>query len=43
VAPTGYAGFLPAAVAAGGADYLYAAGAAAYDGGSAAMLIRYRP
>ena len=43
VAPTGYAGFLPAAVAAGGADCLYAAGAAAYDGGSAAMLIRYRP
>jgi hypothetical protein len=43
VAPAGYTGFLPAAVAAGGADYLYAAGAAAHDGGSAAMLIRYRP
>ena len=33
----------PAAVAAGGTEYLYAAGAAAHDGGSAAMLIRYRP
>ena len=43
VAPAGYADFLPAAVAAGGTGYLYAAGAAAYDGGSAAMLIRYRP
>jgi hypothetical protein len=43
VAPAGYADFLPAAVAAGGTDYLYAAGAAAHDGGSAAMLIRFRP
>lgn len=42
--PAGYTDFRPAAVQAAGNDYLYAAGwAARTAGGSAALVIRYRP
>jgi hypothetical protein len=43
VAPSGFTEFRPVALAATGGDCLYAAGSAARtDGGTAAMLIRYR-
>jgi len=44
LSPPSHGGFLPAAVGAAGAVYLYAAGSAALGGGgTAAMLVRYRP
>jgi hypothetical protein len=44
VSPAGYEDFRPVALAAAGSEYLYAAGSAAPTaGGTAAMLIRYRP
>jgi hypothetical protein len=44
VSPAGYEDFRPVALAAAGSEYLYAAGSAVRTaGGTAAMLIRYRP
>jgi hypothetical protein len=43
LSPAGHTVFRPAAVRAAGAEYLYAAGSAAVGGGTAAMLVRYRP
>ncbi len=44
VSATGYEDFRPVALATAGNEYLYAAGSAAStSGGTAAMLIRYRP
>jgi hypothetical protein len=43
LSPAGHTVFRPAAVRAAAADYLYAAGSATGGGGTAAMLVRYRP
>ncbi len=44
VTPAGYADFRPVALRCAGGEYLYAAGSAStIAGGTAAMLIRYRP
>jgi hypothetical protein len=43
LSPVGHAVFRPAGVRAAGTHYLYVAGSAAADGGTAAMLVRYRP